>query len=361
MSLTVKIALSPLAGGAGRAHAPAHAAPARAQRASAKAWPAQPAATPLRLLIAGDSSAAGVGVVHPARGPGRATGRPPGAGLRARVHWRLVARPGLTTAGPCTCCSAKRPPQADVVVMVTGVNDVVDQVPSHRAICAREALANWLRNTQSVQHVAFAPLPPVHHFPGLPQPLRWVAGADAQRHNARWSAGPAHAGRCVQRGHANAAQDGLMAVDGFHPGAAAYRYCATAIAQHMATQRVAQLQLKETMNGPMSSLQGKTLRHHRRQPRHRPGHRQARGGRRRQHRAAGQDGGPQPQAARHAGQRCGRGGGGRRPGPAGADRHPRRRRGRCGGGRRRWRTLAASTSWSTTPAPSASRPRRPRR
>jgi citronellol/citronellal dehydrogenase len=80
--------------------------------------------------------------------------------------------------------------QADVAVVVTGVNDVVDQVPSHRAISAREALANWLRNTQSVQHVAFAPLPPIHHFPGLPQPLRWVAGADARRHNRaleRWA------------------------------------------------------------------------------------------------------------------------------------------------------------------------------
>ena len=95
----------------------------------------------------------------------------------ARVHWRLVARSGLTTAGTLHLLQREAPEQADLAVVVSGVNDVVEQVPSHHAVSARDSLANWLRNAHGVQHVAFAPLPPVHHFPGLPQPLRWVAGA----------------------------------------------------------------------------------------------------------------------------------------------------------------------------------------
>ena len=114
-----------------------------------------------------------------------------------------------------------------MAVVVTGVNDVVDQVPSHRAVAAREALANWLRNGAGVRHVVFAPLPPVHQFPGLPQPLRWVAGADARRHDralARWAATPRDVsyvdiGLQLNRG--------VMAHDGFHPGEPVYRQCAT--------------------------------------------------------------------------------------------------------------------------------------
>ena len=72
-----------------------------------------------------------------------------------------------------------------------GVNDVIDQVPSHRAVQQRAALADWLRERAGVRHVVFAPLPPVHRFPLLPQPLRCVMGGDARRHDAalaRWAA-----------------------------------------------------------------------------------------------------------------------------------------------------------------------------
>jgi lysophospholipase L1-like esterase len=189
----------------------------------------------LRLLIAGDSSAAGVGVVwqqHALAGPlaghlARAAG--------ARVQWHLLARAGLNTAQTLALLQSQALPGNDVAVVVTGVNDVIDQVPSRRAVAAREALANWLRNAQGVQHVVFAPLPPVHHFPGLPQPLRWVAGSDAQRHNAalrRWAATRADVS-CVAM--ALSIERSGMAGDGFHPGEPVYRSCAETIARHIAT------------------------------------------------------------------------------------------------------------------------------
>ncbi len=190
---------------------------------------------PLQLLIAGDSSAAGVGVHRQSDALAQRLAATLAATASARVGWQLHARSGLTTAQTLALLRDAGPLAADVAVVVTGVNDVVDQVPSQRALAAREALANWLRNGHGVQHVVFAPLPPIHHFPGLPQPLRWMAGADARRHNAALKVWAGSRGdvSCVDMDVP--LNRGVMAADGFHPGEPVYRYCATTIAQHIAT------------------------------------------------------------------------------------------------------------------------------
>lgn len=201
----------------------------------------------LRVLIAGDSSAAGVGVVTQREALAGQLSVCLAEACAARVEWRLVARSGLNTAQTLELLRREAPPEADVAVVVTGVNDVIDQVPSHRAVSAREAIANHLRKAQDVRHVVFAPLPPIHHLPGVPQPLRWVAGTDARRHNAalrRWVA---------TRDDVSAVdmQDltlnrGVLAVDGFHPGEPVYRYCASTIARHVAREVWPHIRSQET-------------------------------------------------------------------------------------------------------------------
>jgi lysophospholipase L1-like esterase len=191
--------------------------------------------TSLRLLLAGDSSAAGVGVGRQQDALAhRLAGRLAEA-ASARVSWQLRARSGLTTAQTLALLRDEGHAPADLAVVVTGVNDVIEQIPSRRAVAAREALANWLRNGRGVRHVVFAPLPPIHHFPGLPQPLRWVAGSDARRHNAALTAWAASRNdvSCVEM--EMPLNPSVMARDGFHPGEPVYRYCANAIAQHIAT------------------------------------------------------------------------------------------------------------------------------
>ena len=207
----------------------------------------------LRLLVAGDSSAAGVGVVHQRKALAGQLAAALGRACRARVQWRLVARSGLNTAQTLALLR-EHPPRAedlaDVAVVVTGVNDVVEQVPSQRAVRAREALADWLRNALAVQHVVFAPLPPIHHFPGLPQPLRWVAGSDARRHNAalaRWAASRGDVSVVPMEVPLNR---GVMAADGFHPGPPVYRYSAMAIAEHVAAHVHPRLRLPAAAAAP---------------------------------------------------------------------------------------------------------------
>jgi lysophospholipase L1-like esterase len=124
--------------------------------------------------------------------------------------------------------------RADIAVVVLGVNDVVEQVPSQRAVRSRESIANRLRNAHGVAHVVFAPLPPVGRFPGLPQPLRWVAGSDARRHDravADWARSRDDVSHVPIHLPLNR---GVMASDGFHPGEPVYRVCGVALAEHIA-------------------------------------------------------------------------------------------------------------------------------
>jgi lysophospholipase L1-like esterase len=231
MSLTVKLALAPLLVAQGlqaRRRTPRLPEPPGPRQGRVGRGPL------LKLLVAGDSSAAGVGVGHQSR----ALAAPMAAYLAeqagCRVHWRLVARSGATTAQTLALLQAEPHVEADVAVVVSGVNDVVEQVPSRRAVAAREALANWLRNRAGVRHVVFAPLPPVHQFPALPHPLRWIAGADARRHDRALAAWAATRGDVSHADFGLQLNRGVMAHDGFHPGEPAYRQCATMLAQHVA-------------------------------------------------------------------------------------------------------------------------------
>ena len=142
-----------------------------------------------------------------------------------------------------------------MAVVVTGVNDVVDQVPPQRAVLARAALADWLLAQAGACHVVFAPLPPVQQFPALPQPLRWIAGADARRHDramAAWAAtrhDVSHVPIGVSLGLDN------MASDGFHPGEPVYRACGEALATHierhvLAPRRAATASISTTETEP---------------------------------------------------------------------------------------------------------------
>jgi lysophospholipase L1-like esterase len=314
MSLTAKLLLTPLLVTQAlvtRARLP-RLPEAEGERMGSAGSGAEPG---LRLLVAGDSSAAGVGVSEQRHALARPLADELAALARRRVHWRLHARSGLTTTQLHEWLREELDGrfEIDIALVVTGVNDVVDQIPSHRAMAAREALANWLRNARGVRHVAFAPLPPVHQFPGLPQPLRWVAGSDAQRHNralVEWAGtrGDVSAVPIDLRLHA-----AVMADDGFHPGAPAYRHVAHQIARHLAALVRAEAiggnsNQEETPNEHPPHLRHaqparQDALHHRREPRHRPGDRQESGGRRRPHRAGGQDHRAQPQAAGHAVQR----------------------------------------------------------
>ena len=188
----------------------------------------------IRVLVVGDSSAAGVGVGHQDQAVVGHLVRTLAAERNGQIEWRLRAKSGLRTREVHAMLVADPPPPADVAVVVTGVNDVIDQVSAWRAVKHRAALADWLLAQGIVRHVVFAPLPPMHQFPLLPEPLRRVVGDDARRHDqalARWTATRADVS------HARITLEltpQTMASDGFHPGEPVYRACGEALGLHVA-------------------------------------------------------------------------------------------------------------------------------
>ena len=189
---------------------------------------------PLRLLVAGDSSAAGVGVARQEQAVIGHLVRTLQARRPGPIEWRLQARTGLDTRELLQLLRSAPPPAADVVVVITGVNDVIGQVPVRRALAHRAALADWLLGAGLARHVVFAPLPPMHQFPLLPEPLRRILGADARRHDAalgRWAATRQDVSVAPI---AIALTAETMASDGFHPGEPVYRACGEALGAHVA-------------------------------------------------------------------------------------------------------------------------------
>lgn len=233
ISLALKLALAPLllaqaVGVRRRAPVLPEAAGPRHGRAG------RGAGDPIRILVAGDSSAAGVGVAHQDQAIVGHLVRALETHRTGLIDWRLCARSGLGTREVHALLRETPPPPADIAVVVTGVNDVIGQVPVRRAVAHRAALADWLLGEGLVRHVVFAPLPPMHRFPLLPEPLRRVIGTDARRHDlalARWAAirsDVSVATIAIELGPET------MASDGFHPAEPLYRACGEALGLHIA-------------------------------------------------------------------------------------------------------------------------------
>lgn len=188
----------------------------------------------LRLLVVGDSSAAGVG----ARTQREALARPLAERLARRlagsVRWQLIARSGLTSEAVLRLLMRAQPADADIAVVVVGVNDITKDVPLAFALRQRQHIADWLHVHARVRHVVFPALPDMEKFPAMPKPLAWYAGQAARRSNRaqrRWAQGLAGVTHLDMEGitHSN-----LFCPDGFHPAPALYALVADRLAEHIA-------------------------------------------------------------------------------------------------------------------------------
>jgi lysophospholipase L1-like esterase len=173
----------------------------------------------LRLLIAGDSSAAGVGVPH----QDQALAGQLVAALAPRftVHWQLHATTGHTTAQTLARLRDLPVQPFDIAVTALGVNDVTRQRPAARFRTEQAALAALLRTRFGVRGHWRSGLPPMHRFPVLPRPLRDVLGAQARAYDRVLAAGVAPGLYHLPFDEARL-DPAMMAEDGFHPGAAIY-------------------------------------------------------------------------------------------------------------------------------------------
>ncbi len=197
----------------------------------------------LRLLVVGDSSAAGVGVdhqdqaltsqlaTHLARHLTQSAGQP------CAVGWQLVAASGLNAHQALGLLAAQELRPADVLVTVVGMNDTLDQTPTQQWLQDLDALRGHARHRAKIRHTVHCAPPPLEHIKALPHPLRWYLSAHAHRLT---EALRRHVRHSFRRSHFELPRDllkhrseGWLASDGFHPNGALYAQWAEDLADHI--------------------------------------------------------------------------------------------------------------------------------
>lgn len=180
----------------------------------------------LRLLVIGDSAAAGVGAGHQDEALlGQLLSR-----LKARytVEYRLLALSGATTLDLIEWLLRETPWAADVVVTSLGVNEVTRGRRLKTFIERQSALVVLLRQRFSARRIVLSSVPPMGDFVGLPQPLRWYLGQRANLLDRALEGLP----HCEVVG-VNDCVTPLLARDGFHPGPGIYSVWAERILERI--------------------------------------------------------------------------------------------------------------------------------
>jgi len=177
----------------------------------------------LRVLITGDSAAAGVGASH--QDQALAGQLPPrlAQAFACPIEWSLVARTGLTVESLCGLLAQQDPPEpVDIVLVSIGVNEVTAGTDVSAWQSRLHGLHALLTGRLGARCILYSGIPPMHRFPALPQPLRWFLGRRARRLDRAL----AHWVKQVPGAHwvpLPDLPDEAIASDGFHPGVQAYR------------------------------------------------------------------------------------------------------------------------------------------
>ena len=177
---------------------------------------------PIRLVILGESTAAGVGAPtheqalagQTARALAQQTGRP--------VRWLALGRNGATTRTVCRELVPRLAGQpADAVVIALGVNDTTRWRSPRQWRDDLERLIAAVRQHVGPAAILLTGVPPLGQFPALPQPLRAILGLRAV---ALDRAAMALAGSMPRVAHlpVQVRDEADFAPDGYHPGPRGY-------------------------------------------------------------------------------------------------------------------------------------------
>ncbi|MDX1755743.1 MAG: SGNH/GDSL hydrolase family protein [Marinobacter sp.] len=184
----------------------------------------------MRLLILGESTAAGVGVTSHDQGLASQLARNLHKQSGQTVAWHTVGLNGIRMGQLNRKLANLQLPQADVVLLSMGVNDTTGFTPRYRfrrqLLALRSRLAAWHAGP-----VYLLSVPPMHLFTTLPSPLRQILGWRARQLDrvykqlARQSPGDFQ-----YRSYPPGTDASLLASDGYHPSDKGYQAIAEALA-----------------------------------------------------------------------------------------------------------------------------------
>ncbi len=188
----------------------------------------------LRLLVLGDSAAAGVGATTQDEALSGQLVRQ--LARTYRVQWQLFAGSGWDTVDFLHAHAQVAPEPFDVLVLSLGVNDVTGNRAPRPWLRLQEELAQRLQQAHAPRRILLTGVPPMQVFPALPQPLRWYLGRNAAGMNRLLRQWAERTPNCVYvEPFAGLMAPGYMAPDGFHPGPRAYARWAERLAEVIRT------------------------------------------------------------------------------------------------------------------------------
>ena len=174
----------------------------------------------VRLLVAGDSGAAGVGAETQDQALcGQLVRR---LSRHHTVEWRVLAVNGLDSPGLVKLLLDAPSAPFDVVVLSMGANDAT-------GLCAPLQWALWQTRLAALVDLRFAPallvhsaVPPMHACRALPQPLRWFMGRWARQMNHSLAGLRIEQVGRIMHWHPETTTTAGRAADGIHPSSEGY-------------------------------------------------------------------------------------------------------------------------------------------
>ena len=178
---------------------------------------------PLRLLVFGDSTAAGVGVEYQSEGLAGAVSHELQERFNRGVTWQLYARSGVTSGElRAFFLPSATTEQYDVIFLSIGVNDVMHLRRKRQFAADLAAILDALRETSPEAWIIVPGVPRMERFDSLPDPLSSILGARAHRINRGARQVIEGRYRVVHTKPWPIGTAGFFAIDNFHPSAIGY-------------------------------------------------------------------------------------------------------------------------------------------
>ena len=196
----------------------------------------------LRVLLIGDSGAAGVGVELMSEALcGQLVGF---LAQHYTVQWSVLAFNGLDSPGLIGHLELERPQRFDLVIISIGANDATGLCDPGKWLKLQDALASLIESRFKPRLLVHTAVPPMHACTALPQPLRWFMGRWAFDMNRKLGESirqsrTSRAGTdCLRSMHWHPPiTDAIgMSRDGIHPSAAGYSAWAKSLDHHITQQ-----------------------------------------------------------------------------------------------------------------------------
>jgi len=178
---------------------------------------------PLRLLVFGDSTVAGVGVDDQQQGLAASLAQRFADHYGRGIEWKAIARSGVDS-GELRSYFLPRAERGsyDLVFISIGVNDVLHLRRRRQFTRDLSTILERLTAASPKATVFLSGIPRMERFDSLPDPLGTVLGARAHRLNAGAHEVLAGYPRVVHTPPWPIATPGFFAIDRFHPSAIGY-------------------------------------------------------------------------------------------------------------------------------------------